>query len=169
MALRVIEAGGKLRLDKNLAGYNHAARHHLWFVLRDLDHDAPCAGEVCQQLLPKPQTGMMLRLAVRAVESWLLADTEAIAHWLGIASSKVPAAPDQLEHPKRELVNLARRSPSSNLRQDLVPRPEARSLVGPGYVSQIRAYVENSWRPEEAAGRSPSLSRCLGALERWRP
>ena len=34
---------GKHRLDRSLDGYNAAARHGSWFVLRDLDNDADCA------------------------------------------------------------------------------------------------------------------------------
>lgn len=39
-----IPARGKGQLDKDLPGYNAAAQGSPWFVLRDLDHDAPCPG-----------------------------------------------------------------------------------------------------------------------------
>lgn len=43
---------GKNWLDRNLRGYNNAARFAPWLVLRDLDRDAECAPELLASLLP---------------------------------------------------------------------------------------------------------------------
>lgn len=64
---------GKGTLDKALRGYNAAATGSPWFVLRDLDHDAPCPGGLVADLLPDPKPLMCLRIAVRAIEARLLA------------------------------------------------------------------------------------------------
>src|SRR2546428_1532903 len=102
--------GGKPSLDRNLQGYNNAARHSPWVVLRDLNGDAPCASALVQTLLPLPSTHMRLRIAVRAVESWLLADAEAMGRFLGVRVAHIPPQPETVNRPKLEIVNLARRS-----------------------------------------------------------
>ena len=45
---------------------------------------------------------------MRAVEAWLLADTERIAAFLRIARVKVPGDPETLDNPKATMVALAR-------------------------------------------------------------
>lgn len=71
--------GGKAGVDDRIRAYNQAARHGLWLVVRDLDRDAPCAGELVARLIGSPADLMCFRIAVRQVESWLLADGERVA------------------------------------------------------------------------------------------
>lgn len=49
---------GKSQNDRRLPDYNNAARFARWFVLRDLDDDAPCAPELVRALLPSPSPHM---------------------------------------------------------------------------------------------------------------
>ena len=65
---------GKHRLDQSSDGYNAAARYGTWLVLQDLNTDAECAPHLRERLLASPSAGMVFRIAVRAVESWLMAD-----------------------------------------------------------------------------------------------
>ena len=123
--------------------------------------------------LPSTSAGMCYRVAVRAVEAWLLADVERLAAYLGISQALIPrTAPDQDDDPKRTLVNLARRSRKRAIREGMAPRPESRVRVGPAYLSCVQAFVsadKNAWRPLVAQERSDSLRRCLLALDVWRP
>jgi len=98
---------GKSTLDKNLRGYNNAAKSWYWLVLRDLDHDAECGAALRQQLIPSPSQFMHLRIVVREIESWLLADSAKFAQFLGVARSKFPEDPESLDYPKREVIRLA--------------------------------------------------------------
>src|SRR5687768_6887812 len=91
--------GGKHQLDQRLSGYNAAAAISPWFVLRDLDHDAPCAGALRTQLLPAQHPGMILRIAVRMAETWLLADRAGLARYLGVPIAQVPSEPEKLARP----------------------------------------------------------------------
>ena len=114
---------------------------------------------------------MCFRLAVRAIESWLLADAEQLAAFLRVSSAKIPVNPDGEHDPKMTLVNLARYSTKKNIREDMVPREGSGGKVGPGYVGRVIEFAQ-LWRPEVAAERSDSLRRCLAALETlktWRP
>lgn len=159
--------GGKHHLDRRLAGYNNAAKFGPWLVVRDLNGDAPCAPALVDRILPAPGRFMILRIAVRAAEAWLLADREGIARFLAIASERIAVSPEDLVDPKRELVNLARGSRRRSIRDDMVPQEGTTGRVGPGYPGRIMEFARDSWRPEVAAQQSPSLARCIAALARW--
>jgi hypothetical protein len=58
----------------------------------------------------------------RQVEAWLIADAETLANHLRVASRRVPNNPDALESSKTAMVNLARHSKSSAIREDMTPR-----------------------------------------------
>ena len=45
---RVHGQQGKHHIDKHIRGYNNAAIHSLWLVVRDLDQDETCAGTLVQ-------------------------------------------------------------------------------------------------------------------------
>jgi hypothetical protein len=112
---------------------------------------------------------MRLRLAVRAVEAWLLADRERIAQFLGTRPNSVPANPDELENPKRELITLALGSRKRAIREELVPREGSGRSVGPLYTARMMEFVQDTtagWRPDIAARVSDSLARCIGSLRR---
>ena len=158
--------GGKAAMDANLARYNHAARFSTWLVLRDLDHDAACAPELRQRLLPAPAAGMRLHIAVRAVEAWLLADAERIAEMLSVRRGLVPLEPDRLDDPKGSMLDLARQSRRSEIREAMLPAPDTTARVGRGYATILAEFANDRWRPEVAATRSPSLSRLFAFLNR---
>jgi hypothetical protein len=165
---RVYVQGGKARLDRQLSGYNSAARFGHWLVVRDLDQDAACAPELKGLLLPEPSTLMCLRVAVRAAESWLLADAARLAAFLGVSAARVPGDPDRVPDPKGTIVNLARHSRKRDVREDMVPRPGSSARVGPGYATRIMEFAGGGWRPRTAVRNSPSLAGCVAALKRWK-
>ena len=134
--LHTYNAHGVSNLDRQIAGYNRAAQHSGWFVLRDLDR-AECAPALARRLLPAPAERICFRIAVREVEAWLLADRNGIAGFLGVSHARIPPMPEQLPDPKSSLVAAARRSRSRTVRDDLVPRPGSGRSVGPGYVAMI--------------------------------
>jgi hypothetical protein len=162
----VYESGGKLRLDERLSSYNAAAKHGAWLVIRDLDQDAECAARLVQEKLPRLNPTMCLRVAVRAVEAWVLADGDEFARTFGVKVGALPSRPDEILDPKLAVVNLARRSRHKRVREDLVPESGLSARVGPLYNARMVEFVQMRWRPERAASRSESLGRCLRALRR---
>jgi hypothetical protein len=158
---------GKQFVRAKIGSYNSAARYRPWFVLVDLDL-GDCAPALVSDWLPAPAPLMLLRVAVREVESWLLADRETIAGFLGVRLAAVPLDPESLPDPKRTLVELARRSRRRALVEDLVPREAGGRVVGPAYSSRLREYVESAWRPDVAASHAPSLERCMRRLRELR-
>ena len=157
---------GKPNLRRRINGFNNAARLTPWFVLVDLDNDAGCAPTLRKAWLPDPAPNLCLRIAVREVEAWLMADAETLASHLGVPANRIPRIPESLEQPKNEMVNLGRRSRRREVREDMVPREASGRRVGPAYASRLIEYVENKWRPEVAANHSESLRRAILCLKR---
>jgi hypothetical protein len=155
---------GKASIDRNIRGYNNAARFSPWIVMRDLDHDAACAPELAAAILPWPSQWMRLRIAVRALESWLLADAEALSNYLHIRRAHVPNNPEALDDPKRSLVDLARRSRRAAIRDDMVPAEGVTSRVGPAYPSRVAEFARTQWRPGVAREHSESLRSCIESV-----
>jgi hypothetical protein len=155
---------GKPHLLRSLAGFNNAAKFAPWIVVVDLDRDCDCAPPCVKKWLPAPSPRMCFRIAVRAIEAWLLADRERMAEWIGVKISQVPQNPEELADPKRELINLAKRSHRLSIKRELLPAANSDRTVGPLYTTRMIEFVENNtsgWRPPEAAKGSDSLARCL--------
>lgn len=162
---------GKRQLLSRLPNYNLSARHLTWVILLDLDDSAECAPAYVRSLLPNQERGMHLRIAVRAVEAWLLADAERLAAFLGIPVSMIPANPDMETDPKATIINLARRSRRRDVREGMVPPPRSGRREGPAYRAYITEFLASgpqAWRPRVASQHSTSLSHCLAALDALR-
>ena len=157
---------GKDHLRRKISGYNNAARHAPWIVLVDLDAQPECAVRLRKAWLPTPAQLMCFRVAVCAVEAWLMADAEMLADYLGVPRGHVPRAPDGLDDPKGAMVALARRSRRKDIREEMAPREGSGLRVGPAYPGRLIDYAANAWRPEVASRRSESLRRAIDCLRR---
>ncbi len=163
----VLGRKGKQFLLQSINGYNNAARFAPWVALVDLDQDCDCAPPCIQQWLPNPSPSMCFRVAVRAAEAWLLADRERMARFLGIGVARMPDNPDDLDDPKRELINLARRSRRRAIHGEIVPREGSGRRVGPLYTTRMMDFIQDKiggWRPGRARRVSGSLARCIARL-----
>ena len=164
---RVYGKKGKPYLRRSIAGYNNAARFGPWVVLVDLDQDTDCAPQLRNIWLDARAPKLCFRVAVRAVEAWLLADRESIAKFLSVSQTHIPLSPEAESNPKQIMVDIAAKSKRRSIREDMVPRPGSGRLVGPAYTSRLIEFVQSSlWRPAVAAQRSDSLRRCRRCLER---
>ena len=167
--LAIYGRNGKSHLHRRLSSYNQAARFSPWIVLVDLDLDAECAPPFRESWLPRPADNMCFRVAVRAVESWLMADKERFARFLGVGIAKIPRDVEAVNHPKLTVVDLAKFSRRREIREDMVPRAASGRAVGPAYTARLIEFVMDAkigWRPEVAAENSESLKRCLRCLRR---
>jgi hypothetical protein len=93
------------------------------------------------------------------VESWIMADREAISVFLDVPINRIPQMPDAISNPKQELVNIARLSRSRKMREEMCPAAGARNVVGPAYNSALEIFIRVNWRPTHALRHSPSLRR----------
>jgi hypothetical protein len=155
---------GKQNLLARLSGYNNAARFSPWVVLLDLNSDAPCASEYRGNLLPAESDFMNLRIAVRQVEAWLLADRGHVARFLSVSAERIPRAPEGAVNSKLAMVNIARGSRSRAIVADMVPREGSGRSTGPAYPSRLIEFIDTRWDPDAAEQHSPSLSSCLNRL-----
>lgn len=161
--------GGFGYLKSRISGFNNAAKGTPFLILTDLD-TADCAPSLMREWLPTPKhPHLLLRVAVREVEAWLIADREQMARFLGVQVDLIPQTFDAMADPKAELIRLARLSPKREVRADIVPRPNSTSQQGPDYNARMAEFVERYWRPDVAALHSLSLRRTVQAIVRFRP
>jgi len=155
---------GKQYLISRLAGYNSAAVRSPWLVILDLDSSADCA-PVWVASLPQAGPFMCLRVAMRAVESWALADVESVCDWTGLSRKVVAVEVESLANPKRHLIGLVQKSRRRSLASDILPRPGSGRTEGPGYAGQLIEFFSARWDVRRAATNCPSLSRAVACLE----
>lgn len=151
---------GKPHLKQYLTGFNQSARQFPWVVIMDLDQDFDCAPPLKDECLPDPARYMCFRIAVRTIETWLLADNQSIAQFLSVAASRIPSSPETLIDPKHTMIELAQHSRRREIREGMTPRSGSGRKIGPLYNSQLISFTQTHWKPEVAAGKSDSLRRC---------
>ena len=155
-------------LKSKISDLNKIAERIAVVLLTDLDR-SNCIVELKQEWLPVTQNrNLLFRIAVREVESWILADRSAFARFLKINEEKVPKHPDKLSYPKRTLLKLVRLSPTRGLREDVLPKPGSTSVVGFGYNTILRDFVARHWSPQRATVCSPSLNRTWSRICKFR-
>lgn len=166
---RVIVTGGKQRFDARLAKYNEAAKFAPWLALRDADRDAgDCPARLRRSLLAGAQSSALcLRLAVRTLDAWLLADRQAFSGHFAVPVSRMPLAPEELDRPKDALTQACRHSRRRSVRDAMVP-PSGRQGPGPEYTAYVLEYCNASWRPDVAAELAPNLRRALAEIDRMK-
>lgn len=156
---------GNVRIRANIPKYKGASRVAPHIILTDLDR-YPCSTALLEEwhvgALPPD---MILRIAVREVESWLMSDRQGIASFLHVAFEKVPAAPESVDFPKQALFSVIRKSRRKRLVEEMVP--QAGAHIGPLYNDHLCNFTLNYWNIETAAENAPSLSRSLSRIEEF--
>lgn len=156
------DAGGGAKFWIKAASFNQAGMRMPVLGLVDLERE-PCAPALLAKHLPHKAQGFYLRVAVRMLESWLLADRSAIADFLCVSLAAIPKEPDGEPHPKRRLIELAKRSSNRSIREAMLPG-DSGALVGPEYVTTMCQFIASHWQSERARKLSASLDR---ACTRW--
>lgn len=158
-----LRKGGFGYLRSKMDNWCQMAQHQVMLVLTDLDQ-AKCAGELREQWLStrSEPARLLLRVAVREVESWVLADHAAMRVLIG-PKGTLPPHPDELLDPKQALLRLANCAPRG-VRDDLLRVADGRLAQGLGYNACLVHWVGSVWNPGQAAERSPSLQRARKRL-----
>ena len=156
-------AGGSI--ESRIHGLNQRALYiGPVLALADLDRPMSCPVALVEQYVRglRIAPNMLIRIAVLEIESWILADREGIAEWLAVPSNIVSRAPEELNDPKRSMVQLASRSAHRCLREAIAPLSVlGTSRTGPGYNEMVSEFVALQWNPEAARYNSPSLDRAI--------
>lgn len=165
----VYSRGGNSYLRSSINGFNNAAKGMPFLVGTDLDQ-YECAPALIDHWLHTPKhPNLLIRVAVREAEAWVLADRDSFAKFLGIRAVLVPADVEALPNPKATLIALARKSKRKNLRDDLCPRDGSTSKIGPNYNGQLDRFVSEIWNPHTAKLNSNSLKRTMDRLAAFTP
>ena len=108
-------------LRKTITGWNRAAAGTPFILLTDLDqHECPTA--LIESWLPVARhPNLIFRVAVREVESWLLADRTNFSGFLGVRHTAMPSPVEGLLDPKAKLVSLASKSRYREIRERVAP------------------------------------------------
>ena len=151
-------------LINKLPSLRQMANREPVLLLTDLD-DTNCPPSLLQrwsdgQAFPD---NLLLRVAVRETEAWLLADRNGMANLLGISPNKIPIDPEILEDPKRFLLNLARNA-NRNVRSELIATKGAAASQGLGYNRLLSSFVSLDWQLENAINCSASLCKAVARL-----
>jgi hypothetical protein len=164
----VYSQGGFGYLKKRALAFNNAAKGCPFLLLTDLDR-CPCPPQLIEEWLGRPKhPHLLLRVAVREVESWLLGDPKGFSSFLGLRTPFDLGNPENLDDPKQELLKLASSSPRRLIREALTWKDEAsgRLSQGPDYNAPLAKFVINDWNIGEARKKCRSLDRLFLALER---
>ncbi|MGD1018765.1 MAG: hypothetical protein ABSA12_05540 [Verrucomicrobiia bacterium] len=172
----VYRKGGNNYLKSKLSGFNRAARGMPYLILTDLD-DKPCAADLIEEWFAckikdyptRRNHNLLFFIAVREVEAWLLADRESFAAFLRIKLDEIPLEPDRIADPKKELLELVRKTKNRRLREDIVPRDTSATRIGPDYNGRLTEFLLHKWRLDAAEARSPSLLRAKKILKSFLP
>ena len=147
-------------IKKNIIGFNEASKGCPFFVLTDLDK-INCAPTLINNWLNKPKhNNLIFRVAVREVETWLLADIEGFSNFTGISIANFSDKPEQFDDPKSELFRLIKKCRKREIREDILPKDDF-AKIGPNYNERLGEFVYKFWDIERAAKRSDSLKRTI--------
>jgi len=156
-------------LRKNIESFNHAAKSIPIIVLTDLDRTECAPILVREWLNAPPHRNLLFRVAVREVESWVMAHRTAFSAFLGIRKDRIPIDTDSLADPKKALLDLCAKSRKRYLREAIVPAPKSTAKVGPDYNGRLGEFVMMNWDVREAAKNSLSLMKAFRAITSFDP
>ncbi len=162
-----IDCNGYGKIKKRVRSYNLMAKNGKpAFVITDLDMKN-CPLELISDWLGGNtlSTHLLFRIAVREIESWVLADTENIARFFGIKEKAFPDDTDTLPDPKNFLIQRAKDSKRKAVK-GIIPRNDS-AVIGLEYNSLLCQFVQKSWEVENAVRHSPSLNRTVERLKGW--
>lgn len=157
--ITTLRKNGAGYLIKNISKFCELARRDLVILITDLDQGRCAPSLVRKWMKTKAAPDKLLfRVAVREIESWVLADRRGLSNYLGVAHGSVPKYPDTLRDPKHELIQLSRKAKRS-MRDAIVPQHGVAAKQGLGYNDALTPFVHMHWSIEKAERESDSLRR----------
>ncbi len=154
-------------IKRDLKSYNKASKHTPFFVLTDLDQNECPPSLIHEWMTFKKHPHLIFRVAVKEIESWLLADRKGFADFASVALSRMPADPEALPDPKMELFEIIKKSRKRELKEDILPRYKG-DRMGPNYNGCLSEFVIKSWNVKRAVKHSPSLERAFDNLQNFK-
>jgi hypothetical protein len=160
----VLGMRGNSYIREKIRGFNEASVHLPHIIITDLD-SIPCAPQLLADWVNfNLHPNLLLRIAEKEVEAWLLADREAFANFLRVPRNKIPENTQEIENPKLHIINLTRKSRKKSIKDIL---PVGNGIQGPGYNSILQDFVQNYWNPQRASDGNKSLRKTIERLNNY--
>lgn len=156
---------GKDYIKNKLSGFNNAAKHSIWLVLVDLDNET-CPPDLIKQWMSNitKDVNLIFRVAVKEVETWLLADRTNFSKYLGISKDRIRPDVESIQNPKEFIIELAKKSKKRNIKEDIIPDKNTSVKIGKNYNNCLTDFVVNKWDMSEARKISKSLDKTIKAI-----
>lgn len=151
-------------LRKKFDNFCQLAEHSPVLLITDLDM-LECAPKLVSQWSAgkKIPQQLLFRVAVREIESWILADHEGLKKFFGGKIGSISSNPDSLPNPKATLLTLAQKAPAK-IRNGLVAKKGSLAIQGVEYNILLSDFVNSIWSPIKASERSESLARAIKSI-----
>ena len=160
--------GGFGYLRKGIKGFNQAAKVIPFLVMTDLDkYDCP-PNLIKDWLNVTKHPQLLLWVAVRETETWLLADREGFSGYIRLDKSHIPVNVEDITNPKEFLINLVRKSNKRSIMQNIIPKPGTTATQGRNYNGTLINFVNQYWSTDRARNISPSLNRAIKCVEKFK-
>lgn len=162
-AAPAINTKGRTKLLAKIGAYAKQARY-VQPVLCIADTDGECAKTLLQHWRPQDAPpAFHFRLAVTEAESWVLADRQGFAQHFAVPVQRLPSRSDDIDDPKRLILDLIRRSKKRLFREEMVSERDP-GKQGVGYNLHLSEFVREKWQMAEACEVSSSLARAVARL-----
>ena len=171
----VRELGGSGRgcgpIFKRLDEYNETSKKSGEPVIVFIDLDSTlCAPRLLDNLQKshpikdrQPPNKFQIRIAVREVESWLLADKEGLETYFGISQKAIHPSPERLRDPKQELLNLIKGKAKAKFKRAMLPK--GKGTIGTGYNDYLVDFINTVWDSTRACANADSLVRAIKRIK----
>ena len=164
--LHTKKAGGYGAIKGNLEKYQNLSMKQPVVLVTDLDQ-YECAPTLIKDWFGRHGQSKFLcfRVAVREIESWLMADRTNFASYLGVSEAKMPREIESENDPKARLISIAKNA-RRNIRDEIVRSSSTGLAQALGYNDALSIFVDSSWNMDAAAVQSNSLRRAIDGLSR---
>lgn len=163
---QVSASGGAGTIDVKLKRWALPTNWAPMLVLRDWDlvDGVSCPPALVDKVagIRRPSS-LAVRIVVRSMESWLMADTTAARKFF--QTSRLPRDPETVDRPKLALVAACRDSGLRRIRDGMVPRLGSGGAVGADFVSLVSEFARDHWDPARAQENAPSLRRAIDRMQ----
>lgn len=166
-SIQPLRKGGFGYIRSKMKNWCQLSHIHPVLIITDLDR-SQCPFSLKKEWIgtATPSNDLIFRVAVKEIESWLLADHDTIQMMLG-NKGQLPNQPDELNDPKQYLLELSKSAPR-DVRYDLIKQEGSICSQGLGYNRRLASVVHTHWNPVRAATRSPSLQKTIFRLQNLR-
>ncbi len=161
--------GGRSTILSRLKAYNQTSKKSPVVVFIDLDK-YECAPSLFEKFPIKdrqPLERLQIRVAVREVESWLLADKQGMETYFGIPQNAIPHNPEELNDPKQKLFDLIKEKATTKRKRQMLR--EGNTKVGLEYNYYLVDFINTAWDSTRACANADSLVRAIKGIQKITP